>query len=266
MVSNKFLAGIAALVISVCAQAAPVSLTSNVSASGQLSQSQGKWFDFNVNSLLGGKSLDSNSILSGVLTVSAYSKAALVYDGFTFDGRETTTVTRPKPGNCNNVNCSVVDVTKTDYYTYKYKDDVADTMWILAGNTWAYDMADLQTSTSAYERDANPWYKSGNDRQGWTKYYDSERTSQTSYSGNLSVSMALDAKALADLTKDGILSFYVYDAWGKFDLNGFKLDLLAQQLSTPADGKAPASVPVPTSLLLTGLGLAALATMRRRKA
>lgn len=267
MARNKFLAGIAALLMSVGAHAAPVSLTSSVAASNQMVQNQGKWFDFNINSLLGGQKLDSNSILSGVLTISAYSKAVLSYDGSSFDGRETTTTTRPKPGNCNNVNCAPVDTTIIDHYTKQYSDDIADTMWIRAGDTWAYDMADLQSTTySEYTRDVNPWFKSGNDRQGWFKAYDSVRTSESSYSGNLSVSMALDSKALADLTKDGILSFYVYDSWGKFDLNGFKLDVLAQQLSTPATGdKAPAEVPVPTSLLLTGLGLAALATMRRRR-
>lgn len=262
MTSNKFLVGIAALVFAACAQAAPVSLSANTASSTHMAYGQWNSFNINVNSLLLGQGLGSKDVTSAQLTVSAYSQAALAYDHYTYDGHSTTSETRPKPGNCNNVNCAPVDVTTTYKYTEYYQDEIADTMWVLAGSTWAYDVTDQQTSLSGYVTADQPWYKSGNDRQGWYKQFNSIRTSVSSYSGNLSVTLDLDATALADLSKDGILSFFVYGGWGQFDVKSYGLNLTAQ--ATPL-APAETPVPVPTSLLLTGLGLAALATMRRRR-
>lgn len=263
MASNKFLIGIAALLFAACAQAAPVSLSANTATNNHMAYGQWKSFNINVNSLLLGQGLGSKDVTSAQLTVSAYSQAALAYDHYTYDGSETTTVTRPKPGNCNNVNCAPVDVTTTYKYTEYYEDNVADTMWVLAGDTWGYDVTALETSLSGYDTDDTPWYKSGNDRNGWTRKFNSIRTSASSYSGSLDVTLDLDAKALADLTKDGILSFFVYGGWGQFDVKGYALNLTAQ--ATPL-APAETQVPVPASLLLTSLGLAVLATVRRRKA
>ncbi|XLZ68609.1 PEP-CTERM sorting domain-containing protein [Massilia sp. SR12] len=262
MASNKFLAGIATLVFAASAQAAPVSLSANTAANSHSVFGQWTTFNIDVNSLLLSKGLGSQDVTGAKLTVSAYSQAALAFDGYTYDGSTTTTETRPKPGNCNNVNCAPVDVTTTYQFTKSYKDEVADTMWVLAGNTWGYDVTEQQTSLSDYVTDKNPYAKSGNDRQGWYKQFNSIRTSVSSYSGNLDVTLDLDAKALTDLSKDGILSFFVYGGWGQFDVKSYGLNLTAQ--ATPL-APAETQVPVPTSLLLTGLGLAALGSVRRRR-
>ncbi len=261
MVSKKFLAGIAALVCAANVHALPMSLTKNVAAGDLLVSGTGKTFEINVNDLLAGNSLSSSSISLGQLTVFGHSDAVYQsqFDDF---GNYKFTGTRShfNAGACNHGVCSVTDNVYTRTGSSYHYDNVSDTMKVTVGDSSDSDTTGLQ---QRYERATTTEDKrDGSARWGWKIYETTSDDFYRSYSGDLSVTLDLDSKALSDIINDGILSLSIFGVRGQFNVDSLRLDLLAN-MPVPADDN---QVPVPTSLLLTGLGLAALATMRRRKA
>ena len=261
MVSKKFLAGIAALVCAANVHALPMSLTKNVAAGDLLVSGTGKTFEINVNDLLAGNSLSSSSISLGQLTVFGHSDAVYQsqFDDF---GNYKFTGTRShfNAGACNHGVCSVTDNVYTRTGSSYHYDNVSDTMKVTVGDSSDSDTTGLQ---QRYERATTTEDKrDGSARWGWKIYETASDDFYRSYSGDLSVTLDLDSKALSDIINDGILSLSIFGVRGQFNVDSLRLDLLAN-MPVPADDN---QVPVPTSLLLTGLGLAALGTMRRRKA
>jgi LysM repeat protein len=260
MVRNKFLAGIAALICAASAQALPTSLTANVTAGDHLGFGAAKSYAFNINDLLASNSLSSNAISFGQLTVFGHSDAAYNVTGDAYSGYALTTSTHYNAGACNHGNCNVTDYTYTrNHNGYRY-DFVTDTMMVKVGDSTGSDTSEWQQSSSNWTSLDS---QSGSDRFGRTTYQTANTLNNGSFSGDLSVTLNLDNKALSDLIADGILSLSIWSSNGQFNIDSMRLNLLAVDLPIPP---TDAQVPVPTSLLLTGLGLAALATMRRRQA
>jgi len=261
MVSKKFLAGIAALVCAANVHALPMSLTKTVAASDHLVSGTGKTFEINVNDLLTNKSLSSSAIALGQLTVFGHSTAEYKYNFGNYSAYYWTgTTSHTNSGACNHGNCNVTDNVFTRIGSTYHYDLVSDTMKVTVGDSSGSDSAEWQQSHTGYKTTEDG--KDGSARWGWDIYKTTADDYYGSYSGDLSVTLNLDSKALSDIVKDGILSLSIWGSRGQFNVDSLRLDLLANLPAVPADNP----VPVPTSLLLTGLGLAALATVRRRKA
>lgn len=261
MVSNKFLAGIAALVCAAQVQAAPMPLTTNLSAADHLVAGSGKSYAFDINSLLTSNGLSAAAIAFGQLTVTGHSDAVYGSNWDTFGNYVLTgTSYHYNAGACNHGNCYVPDRTYTKSGTSNHFDFTSDTMLVTVGDTTGSDTSEWQESSTAFTTTLDK--KSGSDRYGWNYYNTYGNVHYGSYSGDLSVTLNLDSKAIADIVKDGILSLSVWGSNGQFNIDNMRLNLLAIDLPTPP---ADAKIPVPTSLLLTGLGLAVLATVRRRR-
>lgn len=262
MVSKKFLASIAALFCAASAHAAPISLSSGVSVNNHLSLNQSQNFQVNVNSELAGQQLNSKSIISGMLTVFGYSDADYVYSKSETGNGKTDTATRTVT-ECNKGKCTTKTVTDNIHVndiTDNYSDKVADQMLVSAGGTSGFDFADEfdeddKHGKLVYEK------TTGSANGGYNYFYHRNNTHYDSLSGNLMVMLSLDSFALNDLLADGILDLTVKSLLGQFNVTDVRLDFVAQEPAAP-----DAQVPVPTSLLLSALGLIALATARRRKA
>ncbi|KQZ38889.1 hypothetical protein ASD58_27475 [Duganella sp. Root1480D1] len=236
-------------------------LTKTVAAGDQLVSGASKTFDINVNDLLANNGLNSNAISLGQLTVFGHSDALYNFNLSDFGNyKQTGTSTHYNAGACNHGNCNVTDYTYTrSGHSYHY-DTVTDTMKVSVGDSSGSDTSEWQQSQAGYKTTEDK--KDGSARFGWKTYQTTADDFYGSYSGDLSVTLNLDSKALGDIVKDGILSLSIWGMHGQFNIDSLRLDLLANLPEQPADSP----VPVPTSLLLTGLGLAALATVRRRKA
>lgn len=248
MVSKKIVAGIAALLCAASVQATPIPLSTTVSLGNHLSY-QFQDLQVNVNSALAG--LSSSSIRSGTLTVFGYSSLDAVYlddteveklESFQFPYRYKNHITQ-----------------KTSHYA----DFIADSMLVWAGDDFAFDVVEDVTNTyTAYgDRVADP-HKNFNSGNGvYNYFYHQNRRHDWGMFGALEVTFDLGDEALGNLMLDGILDFTV-GALGQFTLSGVRLDFTAQE----QDASAPAAeIPAPTSLLLTGLGLAVLGGSRRRR-
>lgn len=260
MACKKIWAGIAAMVCAANVQADPISMVSTVFSVDHINTGGGKSYQINVNDLLDGWGIHSNAITAGQLTLFASSAAVYSLDSITIDSLDKTdSKWRNKPGACNNGRCQVEDATWLEYNTKNYKD-VSDTMWLKVGAAVGSDTTadDQQQSYTPYGNKTLTDI-SGSQRDGWNTYYARSRTFYQSYSGDMSITLDLDNLALFDLVQDGILDLDVWSSAGQFDINSFTLRLDAEEPGAPA-----AVVPLPTSLLLTGLGLAALGAMRRR--
>jgi hypothetical protein len=260
MVSKKFLAGITALFCAASVQAAAMPLSSATSLDQYLTTGQSKNLQIDVNSLLAGKGLASASISSGVLTVYGFSSADfdLVSSSVTNVNYSEDRVTT----DCNKGKCKVVsDNFHIKQFNNNYSDSIADQMRVIAGGASAIDSADEHTSFSSDSGAIEDTKKlTGSENGGYNRWYNQFIGHYDSLGGDLVVQLNLDSLALSDLVTDGILNLSVNSLLGQFNVTDVRLDFVAQ------DPVPPAQVPVPTSLLLTGLGLAALATMRRRKA
>jgi hypothetical protein len=260
MVSKKFLAGITALFCAASVQAAAMPLSSATSLDQYLTTGQSKNLQIDVNSLLAGKGLASASISSGVLTVYGFSSADfdLVSSSVTNVNYSEDRVTT----DCNKGKCKVVsDNFHIKQFNNNYSDSIADQMQVIAGGASAIDSADEHTSFSSDSGAIEDTKKlTGSENGGYNRWYNQFIGHYDSLGGDLVVQLNLDSLALSDLVTDGILNLSVNSLLGQFNVTDVRLDFVAQ------DPVPPAQVPVPTSLLLTGLGLAALATMRRRKA
>lgn len=261
MVSNKFLVGIAALVFAASAQAIPTALTATQTAADHFVSGGAKAYAFNVNDLLAGQGLNSNAISFGQLTVFGHSDAAYNLNADAFGSYSLTkTSTHTNAGACNHGDCTVFDYTYSRTGSTYAWDLTSDTMKVTVGDASSSDTSEWQESWSGFSTSTT---KSGSERFGWNYFETTSNAYHGGYSGDLSVTLSLDSKALNDIMQDGILNLSIFGSRGQFNVDSLRLNLLAVDLPLPA---ADARVPVPTSLLLTGLGLAALATMRRRKA
>ncbi|HEY0588918.1 MAG TPA: PEP-CTERM sorting domain-containing protein [Pseudoduganella sp.] len=262
MLNKKILAGIASLLCAASVQAAPMSLSSAFSFDQYLTTGQSQSLQIDVNSALAGKGWSSTSIASGVLTVSGYSAADfdIVSSSVTnlnYSENRTTT-------DCKNGKCKVVsDNFHIKQFNTSYSDSIADQMKITAGGASATGSAD---DHNAFDTDSGKIEdlkkQNGSENSGYNRWYNQFIGHYDSLSGDLVVQLSLDALALNDLVSDGILNLTVNSVLGQFNVTDVRLDFVTQDAVPPADTQ----VPVPTSLLLTGLGLAALATVRRRKA
>jgi len=260
MLTKKILAAIASLLCAASVQAAPMSLSSAFSLNQYLTTGQTQNLQIDVNSALAGKGLASNSIASGVLTVSGYSAA-----DFDIVGSSVTNVNYSEnrtTTDCKNGKCKVVsDNFHIKQFNTSYGDSIADQMKITAGGASATGSAD---DHNAFDTDSGQIEDTkkltGSENGGYNRWYSQFISHFDSLSGDLVVQLSLDALALNDLTADGILNLSVNSVLGQFNVTDVRLDFVTQDAVPSAD------VPVPTSLLLTGLGLAALATVRRRKA
>lgn len=260
MVSKKFLAGIAALSCAASVQAAAMPLSSAFSLDQYLTTGQSQNLQIDVNSLLASKGLSSASISSGVLTVSGFSSA-----DFDIVGSSVTNVNYSEnrvTTDCNKGKCKVVtDNFHIKQFNNNYSDAIADEMKVTTGGASATGSANDE---NAFDTDSGKIEdikkQTGSENGGYNRWYNQFVSHYDSLGGDLVVQLSLDSLALNDLAADGILHFSVNSMLGQFNLTDVRLDFVAQ------DAVPPAQVPVPTSLLLTGLGLAALATVRRRKA
>jgi|GEM_PF-1715928 len=267
MVSKKFLAGIVAIVAAASVQAAPISLSTSMSPGSHVTNGQSKDFQIDVNSLLAANGLSKNSILSGFLTVTGYSAA----DFSSVDTSSTGYIQGPNASHiykdCNNkgvcTDKTVYDKVRVKDITNEFSDPVADIMKVSAGDASGSDtVGDFNSvytnwTDSVLESDKT----TGTDKNGYNFFYHRTRDHHQSIFGGLDVLLDLDEVALNDLFADGILNMSIKSTIGQFTITNIRLDFDAEE-PAPAQG----TVPVPTSLLLTGLGLAALATVRRRKA
>ncbi|MGW8389760.1 hypothetical protein [Pseudoduganella sp. HUAS MS19] len=259
MVSKKLLAGIAALLCAANVHALPMSLSKTVNAGNHLVSGAGKAFEVNINDLLASNGLSSNAIALGQLTVLGHSAAEYKFN-YSDLGRYaySGTSSHYNSGACKHGGCSVTDyVYNRTGHRYHY-DFVADTMRVSVGDADGSDTTAWQQSYTGYKTTEDD--RDGSARWGWDIYNTTADDYYGSYSGALSVTLNLDSKALADIMKDGVLGLSIWGSRGQFNVDSLRLDLLANVPVPPTD------VPLPTSLLLTGLGLAALATVRRRKA
>lgn len=264
MTSKKLLAGVAAFIWAMGVQAAPVPLTSTVSLGTQLFTGQSQNLQVDVNSLLAGAGLTGASILAGNVTVTGYSNP--FYDLLTTTGNgyvKTGSQLRPYQ-ECNGNRCTTkyaTDFTHVKDVSANFLDLVADTMVVAAGDSsesaTATDLAESYTDFGG-----QIWDKTnGSENGGYNYFYHRDRKHYLSLSGSLEVLLDLDATALTDLSADGILDLSISSFMGQFNLTELRLEFLAEEIPDPS---AAVPVPLPTSLLLTGLGLAALGTMRRR--
>jgi len=246
MVSKKFLAGIVTFFCAASVQAGQIPLSASVAAGNQLTEGHSLSLQIDVNSLLAKNGFTSQSISSGMLTVTGYSAPDYVIT-------ETSHTTTTKSGK---VNTHVKDITAN------YLDLIADTMTVAAGESSASDSAHVIADSSSDFGDL-VWDSTNDNGKGTiNKFYHRNNDHHFSISGGLEVLLDLDAAALFDLAKDGVLDLSISSFKGKFNITNVSLDFTAEQDDTPAQG----AVPLPTSLLLTGLGLAALSFSRRRKA
>jgi len=267
MVSKKFLAGIVAIVAAASVHATPISLSTSMSPGSQVANGQTKDFQIDVNSLLAANGLSKNSILSGFLTVTGYSAANYAFVDTSSSGYVQAPNASHIYKDCNNkgvcTDKTVFDKVRIKDLTNEFSDPVADIMKVSAGDASGSDTAsDTHNSytdwtDSVLEDDKT----TGNPQSGYNYFYHRTRDHHQSIFGGLDVLLDLDEVALNDLFADGILNMSIKSTIGQFTITNIRLDFLAEE-PAPAQG----TVPVPTSLLLTGLGLAALATMRRRKA
>ena len=267
MISKKFLVGILAVACAASAQAGQISLSASVAPVGQLSKGQSQNLQVNVNGLLSEHGLSSQSILSGILTVTGFSAPNYTYDdpsssGYVQAAPRPRDYTECSKGVCTTT--SVMDKVRIKDITAEYNDSVADIMKVMVGEASAIDTADtIKETYSDFSHEVLDEDKTtGNAKTGFNLFYHRDREHSRSISGGLEVMLGLDDFALDDLLLDGILNLSVKAADGQFQLTGLRLDFIAQEAAAPA---ADAQIPVPTSLLLTGLGLAALGTMRRRR-
>jgi len=246
MVSKKFLACIVTFFCAASAQAGQIPLSASAAAGFQLTEGQSKNLQIDVNNLLAKEGYNSHSIISGLLTVTGFS--APNYQVF-----DSSTTTTTKSGKVN---------THLKHITTNHFDLIADTMTVAAGDASESDSAtDVVDYSTAFN---DPIWDSTNDNGKGTinKFYHHNNDHFVSVSGGLEVLLELDAAALLDLAKDGILDLSISSFKGRFNVTGVSLDLTAEKDEAPAQS----DIPLPTSLLLTGLGLAALGVARRRKA
>ncbi|WP_374583459.1 hypothetical protein [Pseudoduganella sp.] len=261
MAFKKVLAGVAVLIGAASAQAAPISLSTTLALGDHLHLGQNKSLQLNVNSLLAGLGLGSSSITSGTLTVLGDSQGVFGFAGFDASGyvqtdsnQRATRVCLPFLG-CRNR--TVTDTYNTADMTMHYMDMVADTMRVRVGNSVGSDSADWHEQYGDYGA-AKQDFVLGTNATGLHYYSHRNRDHQGGYSGALSVNLALDAVALGDLGSDGVLGLNIWSALGHFDINSVRLDFTVEK-----SGGGSTDIPLPGSLLLTGLGLAALARSRR---
>jgi hypothetical protein len=263
MVSNKFLAGIAALFCAASVQAAPISLSSSLALGTQVTEGHALTLQIDVNNLLAKSGFTSQSIISGMLTVNGYSAPNYVV----FDSNQSSQTTENVPyQSCNqNKQCTTKTgkiITHTKYTTTNHFDLDADTMTVATGDSSGTAFAtDRASSTSDFS--APTLDRTVDDGKGTVnKYYQRNNDSYFSISGGLQVLLNLDNAALLDLAEDGVLDLSISSFKGKFSVNDVRLDFTAEHADTPAQS----DIPLPTSLLLTALGLAALGVARRRQA
>jgi hypothetical protein len=246
MASKKFLAGIVTFFCAAAsAQAGQIPLSTSFGVGTTLTEGKSLNLQVDVNSLLAKSGFSSQSIISGMLTVSGFSAPDYV-------DNESKSSTSSKSGNV---------ITHIDAFTSNHLDLVADTMTVSAGDA-------SESDTAAVIADSTNWgdliFDRTNDNGKGTinKYYHRNNDHFFSISGGLEVLLDLDAKALLDLAEDGVLDLSISSFKGKFNVTNVNLDFTAEQSDTPAQS----DIPLPTSQLLTGLGLAALGVTRRRQA
>lgn len=263
MLKNKVLAGIAALACAAAAHANPLPLSATVNVDNHLHTAQWDTVSVNVNSLLAGLGLGSQAIGSGSITVTGHSNGVFFYTGSQDDSEyaQFGTSTHSDALACIiKRNCTVTDKHSSKDVTHKYVDNVVDTMWVAVGDSTGSDSTDWRQSITGYS-DSEYTHRTGSSLNGYHYRYQREREQLAGYSGALSVTLDLDAAALGDLTADGILGMTIWSWWGQFTIDDVTLDFTVEQRT----GGGANEVPLPGSLLLTGLGLAALGGVRRRR-
>lgn len=255
MAFRKILMGVVALAAAASAQAGTISLSTTLSLSDHLRLGQNKSVQLDMNGAMSKQGLGGAKIQSGTLTILGNSQALYGFAGMSAteyaqvgSSKRNARICLPFLG-CSNR--TVTDTYNLSDVTVNYLDGVADTMRVRVGNTVASDSADWHSSYGAFGASQQDFVW-GTNGTGYDYYSHRSRDYTGGYSGLLSITIGLDAAALADLGSDGVLGLNIWSSLGQFDLSSVRLDVTA-------------AVPLPGSLLLMGLGLAALGAARRRQ-
>lgn len=208
MISKKFLAGIAAFISAASVQAGQIPLSTSVSLGNQLSNGQSQNVQININGLLASNGLSSDSILSGILTVTGFSAANYADDTSSTGYMQVDPVTHVYR-DCKHGVCTdkvITDKVRVKDYTNEHSDPVADIMKVMvgdaSGSATAADRNESYTDFGA--RVAEPDKTTGNAASGYNYFYHRNRDHFLSISGGLQVLLDLDDVALDDLFADGI--------------------------------------------------------------
>ncbi|WP_342115850.1 PEP-CTERM sorting domain-containing protein [Pseudoduganella sp. OTU4001] len=257
---KKILTGIATFACAASVHAGPVSMSTSVNLNASLPDSSWPFYSMvtsvNVNGTLG--SLDANSIQSAVLKVFAHSSTIFNDIDNEYDAYVNTGITKTVSGRTGKAWERNVTVEK--------KDTIKDTLVVSAGFADASATVGHSNSLTKTQDNHYDGYERIGTSSNYKHYYTDKYEVQDAWSGDVVVTLTLNSLALLDLKNDGILGLAIGTYWGHhFDITKIQLDFVALANNDGSVGGGANEVPVPGSLLLTGLGLAALANARRRK-
>lgn len=276
--TNQVLAALALSAATGAAQAGVVNVSQSVSLSTLLDGSSTS-IAFDLNGALAQQGSRAGLVQSGELVVYGYSEPEYTqsdaYSGYQHVGTSSRSAQYSYTyyvscgtwgwSDCARTGYSyrtVYDQTYERDHTVERTDAVKDEMQVTAGASTASDYADTFASSSSTSPYLTSVATNGSYSNGYTFLRQRERTSTSSFGGELAVGMALDTAALFDINNDGQFSFIVNaPGLSQFRVQGATINLLALLPVALPDG----AVPEPATFGLFGGALGLLALLRRRR-
>lgn len=279
--AKNLTAALALMGASATAAAVPVTVTDTISLS-QLLSGNSTNITFNLNSQLAAAGQGLGDILSGDLVVFGYSDAqynttqadpygdyvttgVAGYHSYTVAYTYSYYVSCPMwSWSCSHTAYATnyYQVGVTDYNALatrevRHIDSVADTMAVTAGTTTASGSATTSMSSSGvgpqqYVGTSGDYYN------GYHYLYNRDHDLYEAIAGDLQATLHLDAVALEDLNKDGILAPSVTASLGSFHLTSATLTVLSEAVDR-------SEVPEPATLGLFAVAAAGATVARRRR-